>query len=109
MAIVGYATYKYILTPNTSIFTEKSFYEEALTLTRGYKPITEKLVEPVKPLTIDTSDKFNVLTLLGAQVSPNRFVYYSFYFVLLRLFSYTYYIQLGTSPVYSRLYLSFNF
>jgi hypothetical protein len=51
------------------IFIEKPFYEEALILTRGYKPITEKLVEPIKPLNIDTSNSFNVLTLLGAQVS----------------------------------------
>jgi hypothetical protein len=40
-----------------------------LILTRGYKPITEKLVEPIQPLKIDTSNQFNVLTLLGAQVN----------------------------------------
>jgi hypothetical protein len=40
-----------------------------LILTRGYKPITEKLVEPILPLKIDTSNQFNVLTLLGAQVN----------------------------------------
>jgi len=57
-----------MLRPNSSIFTEKPFYEEALILTRGYKPITQKLVEPIQPLKIDTSNEFNVLTLLGAQV-----------------------------------------
>jgi hypothetical protein len=51
------------------IYTDKPFYEEALILTRGYKPITEKLVEPILPLKIDTSNQFNVLTLLGAQVN----------------------------------------
>lgn len=54
---------------SSGIFTEKSFYDEALTLTRGYKPITEKLIEPIQPLKIDTSNKSNVLTLLGAQVN----------------------------------------
>jgi hypothetical protein len=54
------------------IFIEKPFYEEALILTRGYKPITEKLVEPIQPLKIDTSNEFNVLTLLGAQVIKKK-------------------------------------
>ena len=52
----------------SAIYTEKPFFEEALLLTRGYKPIAEKLVEPVQPLKLDTSNPFNVLTLLGAQV-----------------------------------------
>lgn len=47
---------------------EKPFFEEALILARGYQPIREKLVEPIKPLTVDTSNSFNVLTLLSAQV-----------------------------------------
>ncbi|UJR08638.1 hypothetical protein I4U23_012897 [Adineta vaga] len=68
MAVVGYTTYKYMIKPNPSIFTEKTFYEEALTLTRGYKPIAEKLTEPLQPLKINTSNEFNNLTLLGAQV-----------------------------------------
>lgn len=86
MALVGYTTYKYMVKPNPStfipsnllfihrsflilaIYTEKPFYEEALILTRGYKPITDKLIEPVQPLKIDTSSEFNSLTLLGAQV-----------------------------------------
>ena len=50
------------------LFTEKSFYEEAITLTRGYKPIREKLVEPIQPLKIDTGNEFNQLKLLTAQV-----------------------------------------
>ena len=87
MAAVGYTTYKYMAKPNASmltvvtsdctgqkvsllaIFTEKPFFEEALLLTRGYKPIREKLGEPLQPLKVDTSNAFNVLTLLGAQVS----------------------------------------
>ncbi|CAF2513391.1 unnamed protein product [Rotaria sp. Silwood2] len=68
MAIVGYATYKFMIKPNPSIFSEKPFFEEALILTRGYKPITEKLVEPIQPLKVNTSNEFNNLTLLGAQV-----------------------------------------
>ncbi|CAF1176889.1 unnamed protein product [Adineta steineri] len=68
MALVGYTTYKYMAKPNSTIYTEKPFYEEALVLTRGYKPITEKLVEPIQPLKIDTSNEFNSLSLLGAQV-----------------------------------------
>jgi hypothetical protein len=51
------------------LFLEKPFYEEALTLTSGYKPITEKLVEPIQPLQIDPTSKFNNLSVLGAQVS----------------------------------------
>jgi hypothetical protein len=50
-------------------FLEKPFYEEALELTRGYKPITDKLVEPIQPLQVDPTSKFNTLSLLGAQVS----------------------------------------
>jgi hypothetical protein len=53
----------------SGIYTSKPFYDEALTLTRGYKPITEKLIEPIQPLKIDTSNEFNTLTLLGAQVN----------------------------------------
>lgn len=56
----------------SAIFTEKSFFEEALTLARGYKPIKDKLGEPIKPLTIDTSNAFNELTLLSAQVCLNN-------------------------------------
>ena len=89
MLAVGYTTYKYMARPDPSaihsrtisfsmhqsfsgIFTEKSFFEEALYLTRGYKPIIDKLVEPIKPLKIDTSDNFNVVTLLGAQVKSGQ-------------------------------------
>lgn len=86
MAVVGYTTYKYMAKPNPSktkrsilhvvfssssssgIFTEKSFFQEALILAQGYKPIQEKLVEPIQPLKIDTSNSFNTLTLLSAQV-----------------------------------------
>ena len=68
MAVVGYSTYKYMIRPNPSIFTEKSFFEETLALTRGYKPIMDKLGEPIQPLKIDTSNEFNTLTLLSAQV-----------------------------------------
>ncbi|CAF3477816.1 unnamed protein product [Rotaria sp. Silwood1] len=68
MVFVGYVTYKYMIRPSPSIYTEKPFFEEALLLTRGYKPITEKLVEPIQSLKIDTSNEFNKLTLLGAQV-----------------------------------------
>ncbi|CAF0820097.1 unnamed protein product [Adineta ricciae] len=67
MALVGYTTYKFMVKPNPSIFTEKSFYDEALVLARGYKPITDKLVAPIQPLKIDTSNEFNKLTLLSAQ------------------------------------------
>ena len=67
--LVGYSTYKYMSKPNPSIYTSKPFYDEALILTRGYKPITEKLIEPIQPLKIDTSNSFNTLTLLGAQVN----------------------------------------
>lgn len=59
------------------IYTEKPFYEEALILTRGYKPISEKLVEPINPLKIDTSNDFNSLTLLGAQVSDPILSFFS--------------------------------
>ena len=47
---------------------EKPFFDEALVLAQGYKPIRDKLVEPIKPLKVDTSNPFNVLTLLSAQV-----------------------------------------
>ncbi|CAF1138953.1 unnamed protein product [Rotaria magnacalcarata] len=67
-ALISFATYKYMLKPSPSIYNEKPFFEEALTLTRGYKPIKDKLVEPIKPLKIDVSNEFNTLTLLGAQV-----------------------------------------
>ncbi|CAF1299860.1 unnamed protein product, partial [Didymodactylos carnosus] len=50
------------------VFTEKPFYNEAVHLMKGYKPIVEQLVEPLQPLKIDTSNKFNTLSLLGAQV-----------------------------------------
>ena len=50
-------------------FLAKPFYEEALELTRGYKAITEKLIEPIEPLQIDPTSKFNILSPLGAQVS----------------------------------------
>ncbi|CAF1113148.1 unnamed protein product [Rotaria sordida] len=68
MVLVGYTTYKFMIKPNPKIYTEKPFFDEALLLTRGYKPITEKLVEPIQPLKIDTSNEFNNLTLLGAQI-----------------------------------------
>jgi hypothetical protein len=48
---------------------EKSFYQEALTLTSGYKPIVDRLVEPIEPLLIDPTSRFNALSSLGAQVS----------------------------------------
>lgn len=51
------------------LFLEKSFYKEALELTCGYKPIAEKLVEPIEPLQIDPTSSFNILSQLGAQVS----------------------------------------
>ncbi|CAF1062202.1 unnamed protein product, partial [Didymodactylos carnosus] len=50
------------------VFTEKPFYNEAVHLMKGYKPIVEQLVEPLQPLKIDTSNKFNTLSLLGAQL-----------------------------------------
>ncbi|CAF0780462.1 unnamed protein product [Rotaria sp. Silwood1] len=49
------------------LFLEQSFYKQALELTSGYKPIIEKLVEPIQPLQIDTTSKFNILGSLGAQ------------------------------------------
>jgi len=60
------------------LFLETSFYDEALNLTRGYKPITEKLVEPIEPLQIDPTSKFNALSALNAQVSPLLFVLCAF-------------------------------
>lgn len=53
----------------SDLFLEQSFYNEALDLTRGYKPITDKLVEPIEPLQIDPTSKFNTFSSLGAQVS----------------------------------------
>ncbi|CAF1149060.1 unnamed protein product [Rotaria magnacalcarata] len=50
-----------------NLFLEQTFYTEALELTRGYKPIAEKLIEPIEPLQIDTTSKFNTLAHLGAQ------------------------------------------
>jgi hypothetical protein len=50
------------------LFLESSFYNEALELSRGYKPLTEKLVEPIQPLQIDPTSRFNILSELGAQV-----------------------------------------
>lgn len=64
------------------LFLEKPFYEEALDLTRGYKPIIEKLVEPLQPLQIDPTSKFNAISPLGAQVS------FVFLFFLLLFFYY---------------------
>ncbi|CAF1081464.1 unnamed protein product [Rotaria sordida] len=55
-----------------SLFLEQSFYKEALELTSGYKPITEKLIEPIQPLQIDTTSKFNILGPLGAQIRLNK-------------------------------------
>ena len=55
-----------------NMFLEQSFFDEALELTRGYKPITEKLVAPVQPLQLDPMSKFNVLALNSAQVSLDR-------------------------------------
>lgn len=63
------------------LFLEKPFYQEALELTRGYKPIAEKLVEPIEPLQIDTTSKFNVLAVLGARVSlVFENIYIAFFF-----------------------------
>lgn len=55
-----------------SMFLEQSFFDEALELTRGYRPISEKLVEPIQPLQLDPMSKFNVLALNSAQVSAER-------------------------------------
>ena len=55
------------------LFLEQSFFEEALDLTRGYKPITEKLVEPIQSLQIDTTNRFNHLSAYVAQVSRSIF------------------------------------
>ena len=60
-----------------SMFLEQTFFEEALELTRGYRPISEKLVEPIQPLQLDPMSKFNVIALNSAQVSAER----SFYFL----------------------------
>lgn len=58
---------------------EKSFYQEALTLTSGYKPIADKLVEPIEPLLIDPTSRFNALSSVGAQVSqPLQLIFFSF-------------------------------
>ncbi|UJR37585.1 hypothetical protein I4U23_030283 [Adineta vaga] len=51
-----------------NLFLQTSFYQEALELTRGYKPIVDKLIEPIEPLLVDTTSKFNTLSPLGAQV-----------------------------------------
>ena len=64
-----------------ALFLEKPFYEEALELTRGYKPIVEKLVEPIQPLRIDTTSKFNILSHLGAQVSL-LMIFFFFIFII---------------------------
>ena len=62
---------------SSDIFLEKPFYEEALTLTSGYKPIMDKLVGPIEPLQIDPTSRFNSLSLLGAQVSESlQFILY---------------------------------
>ncbi|CAF1268204.1 unnamed protein product [Adineta ricciae] len=38
-----------------NLFLQAAFYQEALELTHGYKPITDRLVEPIEPLQIDTT------------------------------------------------------
>ncbi len=70
------------------LFLENPFYQEALILTSGYKPITEKLVEPIQPLQIDPTSKFNAFSLLGAQVSLSFqliFILFFYYQINLRL------------------------
>lgn len=58
---------------------ENSFYQEALKLTSGYKPIADRLVEPIEPLQIDPTSRFNALSSLGAQVSqPFQMIFSSF-------------------------------
>jgi hypothetical protein len=62
-----------------AVFLEKPFYEEALDLTRNYKPITEKLVEPIQPLQLDPTSKFNILSSVVAQVSV--LIHFFFFFI----------------------------
>merc|ERR550539_667373 len=39
--------------------TLQPYYEEAISLTKGYKPLTDKLGEPLYFKKVDVSDKFN--------------------------------------------------
>lgn len=50
------------------LFIEQNFFEDALELTRAYKPIAEKLVLPIEPLQIDTMSRFNFFSPTAAQV-----------------------------------------
>ena len=40
-------------------FSEQPYFKEALELVKGYKPITEKLGEPIYANRLDLSDPFN--------------------------------------------------
>jgi hypothetical protein len=40
-------------------FADQPYYKEALELIKGYKPISEKLGEPVYAKRVDLSDPFN--------------------------------------------------
>ena len=62
------------------LFLETPFYQEALDLTSGYKPITEKLVEPLQPLQIDPTSSFNAISPVGAQVSLSFSLLLLFYY-----------------------------
>jgi hypothetical protein len=49
-------------------FAEQSYYKEAIELIKGYKPIMEKLVEPVVFKKLDMSDSFQYHDGKRAQV-----------------------------------------
>ena len=54
-------------------FEAQCYYQEALKLTKGYRPIMEKLGEPVKFKPIDISDEFNYQDEKIARVNPILF------------------------------------
>lgn len=60
---------RFCIDRSLDMFIEQSFYQEALELTRHYKPILEKLGEPIEPLQVDPTSRFNYLASQAAQVS----------------------------------------
>jgi hypothetical protein len=74
------SNFRLFYSTSLDLFLETPFYEEALELTRGYKHISEKLVEPIQPLQIDPTSKFNAISQLEAQVSLLFQISFFFFF-----------------------------